>query len=305
MNQQKLIFSSPLKQGNTMESSHKVPRLAKKEGTTFRSFLRDLYQSHMHQNIELYAIDDLCKPALIIAPHPDDETLGCGGTILRKRQAGAEITVLFMTDGSTSHMHLLSPEKLKEIRAQEALAACKQLGVPEANVHFLEAPDGHLHTKLDNALEKLIELCATYRPAEIFVPYANDPNPDHVASAQAVERLLEQQDEPIICYEYPVWVWYHWPWIPVSRVTPPLLKMFLKTTLRQVAGLQMIRKFRVGVPVHNVLNKKWQALTEHRTQMTAFLPDQEWQTLHDVADQEWLSCFWQPYELFRRKSQSL
>lgn len=305
MNQQKPILSSLLNGEDTMQSSHTEPYPAKKGGVSFRSFLRNLYQRRMRQTIELYAADDLRKSALIVAPHPDDETLGCGGTILRKRQAGAEVTVLFMTDGSTSHMHLLPPQKLKKIRAQEAIAACKRLGVSEANVHFLEAPDGHLHTKLDSALEKLTELYATYRPAEIFVPYANDPNPDHIASAQAVDLLLQQQEEPVVCYEYPIWVWYHWPWIPMSQVKSPLLKMFIQTTLRQVIGLQMLHKFRVGIPVNDVLNKKWQALAEHRTQMTEFLPDQEWQTLHDVADQEWLSYFWQPYEIFRRKSQTL
>jgi LmbE family N-acetylglucosaminyl deacetylase len=302
MNQQNVSLSSTLRQSGPTDTSYKARPDWNANSDQPRLALRNFYRSYMAKHMQLYAADDLCKPALIIAPHPDDEVLGCGGTIIRKRQAGAEITVIFMTDGSNSHQHLLPRETLKQVRAEEAIAACQRLGVPADHVYFFEAPDSRLHTKISEAVEQLAALVATYHPAEIFVPYEHDPNPDHIAAAQAVNLLLAQQQHEIVCYEYPVWAWFHWPWAPLTTASKSVQKMFLGTSLREFAGLRMLHRFQIGVPIDDLLDQKWQALTKHRTQMTAYLANCQWQTLHDVADGEWLSCFFQPYELFHRRS---
>src|SRR5947208_1953038 len=81
--------------------------------------------------------DDLARPTVVFAPHQDDEALGCGGTILRKRRAGAAVDIAFVTDGSQSHARLMDPAALSALRAREALAAAEVLGVEKGRVHFL------------------------------------------------------------------------------------------------------------------------------------------------------------------------
>src|SRR3972149_6748886 len=68
--------------------------------------------------------DELVNSAIVFAPHPDDETLGCGGTIIKKKRAGAKIRIVFTTDGR--HAQDLIPEdEMKAIRVREAVtAAC-------------------------------------------------------------------------------------------------------------------------------------------------------------------------------------
>jgi hypothetical protein len=72
------------------------------------TLMRDFYKYWL--NYLTKEIDEcaLGKPAIIFAPHQDDETLGCGGTIIRKKQAGANLQIVFMTDGCRSHAHLMT-----------------------------------------------------------------------------------------------------------------------------------------------------------------------------------------------------
>ncbi len=89
-------------------------------------------------------LSDLSSSAVVFAPHPDDETLGCGGMILQKNQVGARVRIVFMTDGSQSHARFLAPAELARLRQEEARAAGKALGVDEDDLFFLGFPDGEL-----------------------------------------------------------------------------------------------------------------------------------------------------------------
>src|SRR6516165_9197753 len=84
--------------------------------------------------------DELRQPAVVVAPHPDDETLGCGGTVILKKRHGATVRVLMMTDGSASHPGLIAPDELAAIRAGETLAAVRVLGLRAEDVTFLNFP---------------------------------------------------------------------------------------------------------------------------------------------------------------------
>ncbi|TFU17761.1 PIG-L deacetylase family protein [Thermus tengchongensis] len=99
---------------------------------------------------------------LVLAPHPDDESLAAGGLIQRVRQGGGEVYLAWMTlgDGFQWDAALLDRtlrptptdlRKLAERRRQEAVAAARILGVPEGNLFFLGYPDrGLLHLFLEN-----------------------------------------------------------------------------------------------------------------------------------------------------------
>jgi len=90
-----------------------------------RSQSRLFYRGIMNRVVSELDEKDLERTAAVFSPHPDDETLGCGGTIIKKKRAGAEVKVFFMTDGRKSHSHLISGDKLKCIRAREAFAASR------------------------------------------------------------------------------------------------------------------------------------------------------------------------------------
>ena len=80
---------------------------------------------------------------LIFSPHPDDETICCGGLIARKRAKNEDIYVIFMTDGryGTKNQQLFGSKELIEIRKNEAIKALRILGVPSKNLIFLGFED--------------------------------------------------------------------------------------------------------------------------------------------------------------------
>ena len=127
---------------------------------------------------------------LVLAPHPDDESLGCGGLIALLREKGKDVYVIFITDGSLSHPRSKQypEEKLIALRKEEALQALAVLGVKESDVYFLNKKDGALPTKGDNHFEQnanqLHLLIAILHPDLILVPYEKDPHPDHRATWQ-------------------------------------------------------------------------------------------------------------------------
>ena len=81
---------------------------------------------------------------LVVAPHPDDEVIGCGGLIAQTLARGGEVTVCVVSDGRASHpgSRAYPPEKLVAKRRSESRGALAHLGVESDRVHFLDLPDG-------------------------------------------------------------------------------------------------------------------------------------------------------------------
>jgi LmbE family N-acetylglucosaminyl deacetylase len=240
--------------------------------------------------------------AIVFAPHPDDETLGCGGTIIKKKRAGADIKIVFMTDGSYSPHNLISASELRSIRLDEALAASRLLGVEESDVVFLEFEDGKLGKNLDFAIDRVTEILLKQPSPEIFIPYHKDKDPylDHRATNRIVVSALQVLGRKAIIYEYPIWFWWRrWPWTSVYISRRKILR-FLKKNL--VSGLSLLRDFRCSVYIGDVLELKRAALDQHRSQMTRLVPDLRWTTLGDVSNGEFLECFFRDYEIFHRYS---
>src|SRR5690348_632327 len=85
---------------------------------------------------------------LVIAPHPDDESIGCGGTICAHAGHGDRVTVVFLTSGELG-LRELTKEEAWRVRELEAEKAADILGV--ASVTFLRRPDRHVHEHIDEA----------------------------------------------------------------------------------------------------------------------------------------------------------
>ncbi|MGD8413551.1 MAG: PIG-L deacetylase family protein [Candidatus Latescibacterota bacterium] len=240
--------------------------------------------------------DAMGRSAVVFAPHPDDETLGCGGTILRKTGVGAEVSLVVMTDGKGSHRDLMDEGRIGEIRAREVETAASRLGIPAAKVHQFGFPDKGLDAIAGEPVKRVSALLEDARPDELYIPYLHDVTPDHVETRRVVLEAARSSLESVIVYEYPVWFWHHWPWVRIPLDNRRDLPMAVVENAMGVVHL--IRDFNSCVHIGDVLTEKRHALEAHASQMTRLVDDERWARLGDVAGGEFLNCFFQEYEVF-------
>jgi LmbE family N-acetylglucosaminyl deacetylase len=149
---------------------------------------------------------------LVVAPHADDETLGCGGLLaIRSAHGGGNIHVAFVSDSAGSP-EADPPAGLAARRRAEALAALAVLGVPAGQAHFLDAPDGRLgRLDADRAAQvgaALVQLLQQLRPGEMFVPYLGGGSSEHDATVHLARAALARSGVAARVWEYPVWAWW-------------------------------------------------------------------------------------------------
>ncbi len=243
---------------------------------------------------------ELAAPALAFAPHPDDETLGCGGTIVRKRTVGADVRIVFVTDGGASHgEELISREELSEMRKREATEAARRLGVDASRLIMLGLPDGALSTHFDDGVARVRRLLEEHAPAQLFVPYHVGEHADHKACAAIVQQAARESGWSGTIYEYPVWLWRHWPTVPFGRTWGDI-RAVLGATFRARFGLTLLTHFRTKVSLGASVAAKREALACHASQMTRHRGDERWGTLLDFADGEFIALLLRDCEYFRR-----
>jgi len=159
--------------------------------------------------------DFAARSVLVLAPHPDDEVIGCGGALRRHVLAGAHVTVVFLTDGRRGDRELdqssgLGDEELARARTalavrrkRESEAAAEILGIQE--LVFLNGPDGALDdtTALTDRLRGVLRRTA---PSLIYVPSMLDLHVDHWATNRVFYRCLDALGEAApLLREYEVW----------------------------------------------------------------------------------------------------
>jgi LmbE family N-acetylglucosaminyl deacetylase len=244
-----------------------------------------------------HAALDWHAPALVFAPHPDDEVLGCGGTIAMKAQAGSALQIVVMTDGRTSHSQFVDVQTLIEMRRAEAFDAAKQLGLDPSTYTFLDFEDNRLGECADAARQRVIELLQHHRPKHVFVPHRHDGLPDHVATFEIVSSAIRECGRPMTVLEYPVWLWNTWPW---TKTLPGLRGAFVGVPrmLRDCAELAL--GCRTRVDIRSVLPRKLDALAQYRSQVQRQRGDPCWPILADVSEGTFLDRFRTGMEVFRR-----
>lgn len=258
--------------------------------------LRDRYLKQINR-LKPLSEKDLAASAIVFSPHQDDETLGCGGTIIRKREAGAEVKIVFMTDGSHSHDRFIPEAELIVLRQQEAIQAAQTLNVASENVVFFGFRDGELQQSLNMAIAKVQELLIQNQPQQVFIPYLRETHPDHLATSQIVLAALTSYASEVAVYEYPVWYWHHFPWTKSDRDSR---LNYFKASIKAKLGWQLIQEFNYRVGIEPIKSQKQLALAQHQTQMKRLIDDPNWGLLQDVSNGEWLECFFQTQEIFRR-----
>jgi LmbE family N-acetylglucosaminyl deacetylase len=264
---------------------------------------RSTYGTHLFQLIERRArpADRLLleRSAVVFSPHYDDETLGAGGTIIKKIRCGAAVHLVFMTDGSRSHAHAIDGTRLSAIRRAEALEAASTLGVQPSHVSFLELPETRLLHVRERAVERISEILLELRCEQVFVPSTLEPilwSSDHLVTTEAVFAALERVGQQPEIFEYLVWFWYHWPWVALRRHSD--VRQLLRLSLKSRFGLA-ITGLNTAVHVRDALQQKLAALDQYRSQMTRLITDSTWPVLTDVAQGDFVSRFFQSSELFK------
>ena len=231
-------------------------------------------------------IDDLAQigNALVIAPHPDDESLGCGGTIARLRGQGYHVHVLFVSDGTMSHPNSLTypADRLRQLREAEALEAIRILGVPAENAIFMRQKDRQVATPdsptFAGGVAYLRRMLLDVKPAAVFVPWRRDPHPDHRASWQLLHGALAKLLTRPRVLEYLIWLW----------------------ELGNEADIPTRSEMNVWqVAIDTVMEQRNRAIAAHRSQVTRMIDDDP--TAFYLSP-ELLTHFDAPRELFLEES---
>lgn len=144
----------------------------------------------------------------VIAPHPDDETLGCGGVLRLHALRGDRVVAMFLTSGEHALKHLPRAQAW-DIRESEARAAAQVLGI--AATEFLRRPDWFLSQYVEDAASALRPLLRREAPDVVLVPHERDAHPDHYVSQEIYRRAVEPLPgfrPAVLAYEV---------WTPLTR----------------------------------------------------------------------------------------
>ncbi|WP_461116387.1 PIG-L deacetylase family protein [Spirosoma jeollabukense] len=226
-------------------------------------------------------LDDLrtIGSALVIAPHPDDESLGCGGLIAQLRALDYVVHVVFVSDGSMSHPNSKTypAERLRDLREAEAGEALRILGVNDVDCTFLRYKDRqvpvHNQPGFLEAATAIATLIDRVKPSTIFVPWRRDPHPDHRASWQITQEALRQTNS-VRVLEYLIWLW----------------ELGNQHDMPDPDEMNVWK-----VAIDTVIDQRNQAISAHRSQVTRLIDDDP--TAFYLSP-ELLTHFEKPRELF-------
>jgi N-acetylglucosamine malate deacetylase 1 len=145
------------------------------------------------------------KHLLVIAPHFDDEAIGCGGAILAHKALGNKVTVVYLTDGCHGDKNRLYGD-IRSIRSEEAKKACKILGI--SDYRLLNQPDSKLKPT-PKLCSLLAEIIGEVKPESILIPWFLDDDGDHKAANVALARVAARSRLDFNVYSYEVWSLLH------------------------------------------------------------------------------------------------
>jgi LmbE family N-acetylglucosaminyl deacetylase/SAM-dependent methyltransferase len=160
---------------------------------------------------------------VVVAAHPDDESLGAGGLLAEAADRALEITLVLATAGERSHpgSPTHTADALAVRRRGEAEAALSILA-PEARMVFVDVPDGAVADAEDRLAARIVDVVGEAGEGTLVVaPWRRDGHPDHEAAGRAAAAAARRTDARLA--EYPIW-WWHWsepssaPWLAMRRL---------------------------------------------------------------------------------------
>jgi LmbE family N-acetylglucosaminyl deacetylase len=152
-----------------------------------------------------------CK-VLAIVPHPDDETLGCGGLIAMLARQQSQFYFVFVTDGGASHPPSVAwpSRRLARRRKAEAIEALHRLGVGDASRRFLKLADAAMpephSVEWNAAVSELVDIVKKFQPDLALLPWRRDPHCDHRNSWQLAQTAFQRACTRPVVLEYAIWL---------------------------------------------------------------------------------------------------
>lgn len=173
---------------------------------------------------------------LVLAPHPDDEVIGCGGLVAQHLDERRAVRVIVATDGAEAQPSADDRDEYRATRERESLRALALLG-DHADVHFLRFPDRALD---DAVADRIREQLVAFRPDLICVPSPVEIHPDHLALSRAFCELVQRDDT-----------------------------LFADLAVARVAFYEVSQPLRPNalVDITDVAERKYQAIAAHASQM--------------------------------------
>lgn len=193
--------------------------------------------------------------AVIIAPHPDDEVLGCGGLMHQLAQLGRPLKLISVTDGSASHPGSAAwpAERLSVIRPQESAEALRRLNLPMHSLKWIRG--GFTDTTVAEQEDQLTAFIARYlQPTDVvFTTWAKDGHSDHEAVGRASARAASATGARL--HEVPIWAW-HWaspederlPWDRARKIPLDPATIARKRHAAHAFASQLEGDPRIGLP---------------------------------------------------------
>lgn len=189
---------------------------------------------------------------IVIAPHPDDESLGVGGLIAAAAASGHQVKVVFLTDGEGSHVDspTYPPKELARLRRSEAKAALGELGIDETSAEFVGLRDGGLADMPPSEAAVVVEMIAGFVTTEtvICVTAQTDQHPDHQAAYRLAKTAAAMTRSEL--WSYPVWTW---------------------TASSETTATKEPRGLRIDIDAHLVAKRN--AIAAHRSQRGLVVKD--------------------------------
>jgi LmbE family N-acetylglucosaminyl deacetylase len=217
------------------------------------------------------------QPFIVVAPHPDDESLACGGLIADACRQGLRGKVVIVSDGAGSHpsSKAYPPDRLTALREEEAKRAGLELGLKPEDMLFLGLPDRFVPFEgevAERAIGSIVACVREISAGSLFVSWRHDPHCDHEASYR-IARQVQSRAGELRLFEYVVW----------GHTFPPSTEV------------DPIRSgFRIRID-DEALEKKRRAIAAHRSQTSDLIDDDPAGFLFTQTD---LAHFNLPYEFF-------
>jgi LmbE family N-acetylglucosaminyl deacetylase len=212
------------------------------------------------------------RSCIVFAPHPDDETLGCGALIARKCAAGTSVRVFVASDGASPHVPTRPGIDLARTRADEVAEACRILGVARGDLVQLGLPDGEIADHRGELEQRIAEEIDEFRPDDVLVTSGLDWHPDHQAMQRAVRDAVRHTRWTPRVFEYPIWWWIEGPW----RRRGSLDRAHYAAAFASDTVLAFARPQVALVASGPYLAVKRRAIAAHRSQVEPPDPERDW-----------------------------
>lgn len=218
------------------------------------------------------------KTVVVFAPHPDDEVIACGGSIIQHIRAGDKVHIVFSTDGRNSHSAVLdmqedpTPLELLPIRQKEAKNCAKVLGVPEEQLYFLGVEDTQMEAQQEAYVEGLKKIFRSLPKIDVaYIPHnVREANIDHRLTGKLVlETLPEFGFEPEV-KKYIVWT------LETEKQVS-----FSNRGSSYTTDYELKDEVRIEVNIKDELAQKKEAFIKHETQVSVYSKSQDRAVLPD------------------------